>query len=289
MFKLFKDAFKITNEGIILTIPLALFWLLITFYIDFSKAVVDSYPEMILSIITMIFMSSAFCAGWFYMVKKCVKYSKKHFIFDKDKENEALKLLKAVPTGIGRFFLHYIVVSLLFVAITMLMVFIIKFLSYSPLNQIYKILQDNNLSVSNPQEMKLLINQMASDSILNLFNALLKPAAKLFLIVLTIPTVFSFLMLLWMPEIIYLFKNPFTALFTSVVKIFKRFWKSLGLFIYIAFIQMIMSSIGTFSLINPILYMLVMIIYFYFIVYVVVLIFSYYDKEFIENRKKIKK
>ena len=77
MFKLFKDSFKATNEGIILAVPLVLFMWLITLYISYSKQVVDTIPEFILSGITVLFMTSAFCSGWFYMLKKCVEFYKK--------------------------------------------------------------------------------------------------------------------------------------------------------------------------------------------------------------------
>ena len=129
MFKLFKQSFHITNEGIILTIPLALFWWILTLYIDFSAKVVDTYPEVILSGITMLFMASAFCSGWFYMVKKCIKFSKKNFIMNNDKNNETINLLKALPYGIGKFFLHYIEVCFIFVAIALLIGFLIKIYS----------------------------------------------------------------------------------------------------------------------------------------------------------------
>ena len=86
--------------------------------------------------------------------------------------------------------------------------------------------------------------------------------------------------MLWIPEIIYTKRNAIVALFTSIKKVFVRFWKSIILYIYILIIQSIVSVLSAYSLINPFLYLVAMVVYFYFLVYVVVLIFSYYDREF---------
>ena len=285
MFKLYKDAFKTTNDGLILTIPLALFWWLITLYIDYSKAVVDTIPEMILSVITMLFMTSAFCAGWFYMVKKSVKFSKKHFILDKDKVNESISLIKAIPIGIGRFFLHYVEVSLLFLVIALLMCILLKFVTLPFVTEINEVLVNFGISVSSPQEMREILDKLPPEQIMKLFDMIFAPSVKLVLTVIIIPAIFSFLLLLWMPEIIYTHRNPLVALFNSIKKVFIKFWKSLNLYIYITIIQMLISSLGAVSLINTLFYLGAMVVYFYFLVYVIVLIFSYYDSEFIGTKK----
>ena len=119
MFKLFKETFRTTNEGIILATPLVLFMWLLTLYIAYSKEVVDTIPEIILSAVTMLFMASAFCAGWFYMVKKSVDFSKKNFIMDSDKASESLKLMQALPVGVGKYFLTYVMVCLIFLFIAL--------------------------------------------------------------------------------------------------------------------------------------------------------------------------
>ncbi len=284
MFKLYKQAFKTTNEGIILTIPLALFWWLITLYIEFSKSVVDTYPEMILSGVTMLFTTSAFCAGWFYMVKKCVKLTKKQFIFDKDKDNESIKLIKAMPNGIGRFFLHFVVVCLMFVGIALLMFFLIMSLGYDYVREVMNILTDAGVTSLNTADIQLFINQLQPEQTMELFRKIYPPVLKSAAVIISIPTIFSFLMLLWIPEIIFTFKNPAIALFTSIKKIFIHFFKSVKLYIYITIIQVLISTMGPFSLINPICYLLMIVVYFYFLVYVVVLIFSYYEQEFRKHK-----
>lgn len=275
MFKLFKDTFKSTNEGIILATPLILFLWVITLYISYSKEVVDTIPEMILSGITMLFMFSAFCSGWFYMVKKCVEFSKKDFILDEDKAHESLKLIQALPIGIGKYFLKYVGVCVMFLGMAMLIASITYSITVPFIQQMNFSLEQMSTVINSAQEATNFISTMPTDKMLILF--------KLNMILLGITSVFSFLLMLWMPEIIYTKRNPFIALFTSIKKLFVKFRKSIVLFIYISLCQFIISYLSTFALLHPIAYMIMMIVYFYFIVYIVVLIFSYYDKEFNDN------
>jgi hypothetical protein len=286
MFKLYKDAFKVTNDGIILTIPLAVFAWIITMYVDYSRNAVDTSFKMILSFITILFMCSAFCSGWFYMIKKCIKISKKHFIIDNDKNSETLNLLKAIPRGVGRFFLYYVETCLLFLAIALLMVFLIGFFALPLKAQIDNVFLNYGINVTTPQEMKAALNLVKPEIILEIFNKILIPGLELFLSVTLIPFIFSYLIMLWMPEIIYTYKNPLIALFTSIKKLFTPLSKSIKLYIFITFLNMIIYFISPLSLFNPILYMAYMIFYFYSLVYIVVLIFLYYDTEF--NNKPAK-
>ena len=136
-------------------------------------------------------------------------------------------------------------------------------------------LEQMSTVINSAQEATNFISTMPTDKMLILF--------KLNMILLGITSVFSFLLMLWMPEIIYTKRNPFIALFTSIKKLFVKFRKSIVLFIYISLCQFIISYLSTFALLHPIAYMIMMIVYFYFIVYIVVLIFSYYDKEFNDN------
>ena len=78
MLKLFKNAFRYTNEGIILATPLVLFMWIITIYLSFAKGVVDTIPEAASAFVTLLCMLGAFCSGWFYMVKKRLNFPKKN-------------------------------------------------------------------------------------------------------------------------------------------------------------------------------------------------------------------
>ena len=280
MFKLYKETFKTTNDGIILATPLILFMWILTLYISYSRTVVDTRFEIILSVVTMLFMTSAFCSGWFYMVTKCVEFSKKDFIMDSDKATESMRLIQSMPDGVGKYFLTFILVSLMFVGIALSMVYIISLLGMPFVNTIISIVSQFGIDVSAPQNVEAILDKLSPAELMSLFKQLLIPSLKLITIVTIVPMIFSFLMMLWMPEIMYSGKDPFTALYNSAKKVFAKFKKSISLFIYLTIIQVLISFMGSISIINPVLYVLMMLLYFYFIVYVVILVFAYYDKEF---------
>lgn len=272
MLKLFKNAFRLTNEGIILATPLILFIWLITIYLTFAKGVVDTLPEAVSAIITLLCMVGAFCAGWFYMVKESIELSKKEFILDDDRAKELLNLIKKLPAGIGKYFLAFIGMSLIMLVIFAIFALGIYKLGMHFIGSIDFTAEQIKNAMASPQDMKIFLDSLSLEQLYKLSNwNLLFLAAS---------TLMSFLLMLWVPEIIYKTSNPLLALFKSIKKIFCRFWKTIGLFIYLTILNFIISFANTFSLLHPIIYMLMMIAYFYFLVYVVVLIFSYYDTEF---------
>lgn len=272
MLKLFKNAFKYTNEGIILATPLILFIWLIVIYLGFAKSVADTLPEIISATLTLVCMIGAFMSGWFYMVKKSIEISNKDYILDNDRSRASLNLIKEMPAGIGKYFLSFVGMSLctflifaLFgVAVYKIGMHFIGSIDFTPA-QIKE-------AMASPQDMRVFLDSLTIEQLYKLGNW-----NFLFLIS---SSILSFLLMLWIPEIIYKTLNPIGALFGSIGKIFKRFGKSLFIFIYLSILNFIISFANTFSVLNPLLYMLMMIVYFYFLVYVVVLIFSYYDSEF---------
>lgn len=272
MLKLFKNAFKLTNEGIILATPLILFIWLITIYLSFAKQVVDTIPEALSAIITLLCMVGAFCAGWFYMVKESIELSKKEFVMDNDRAKEVLNLTKKIPAGIGNYFLSFVGMSLLSFIIFALFGIGIYKIGMHFIGSIDFTAEQIRSAMASPQDMKTFLDSLSIEQLYKLGNwNLLFMAAT---------TLMSFLLMLWVPEIIYQTKNPLLALFNSIKKLFVKFGKSLALFIYLTILNLVISFANTFSILHPIVYMLMMIVYFYFLVYVIVLIFSYYDREF---------
>lgn len=274
MIKLFREAFKITNDNIILATPLIFFLWIISFYMDFSRGTVDTIPELLLSTITLLFMAAAFFGGWFYMLKKAVILSKEVFVLDEDRARATLNLIKEIPAGIGAYFLPFIGMSLFFLVIIscaggIIYVIGMNFIGSVDLNALQ--LQQ---AMTSAQGIKTVVDTMPMDQLLKLNNWNL--------LFLAVSSILSYLMLLWLPEMLFKTKNPFKAFFTSVAKIFKKPLNTLKLFLYLTFVNFLLSFISTFALFNSFIYMLMMIVYFYFMVYAFVLIFLYYDNEFVE-------
>ena len=276
MFKLFRDTVKIKNENIILATPLILFMWILSVYISFSKAAVTSFPLLVLSFVTVIFMTGAFFAGWFYMVKKAVKLSRRLvFVLDSDRAKATLKLLKTIPSGIGKYFLSFvgmIIFSIFIFSIVATLVFNIGMVLIGDIGldpaQVKDVLAANI-------DMKVFLNSLTFEQLIKLNNWNL--------LLLAMTSLLSFLFMLWIPEIVFQTRNPFVALLRSIKKIFVKFGKSLKLFIFMTVLNFVLSFVNTFSILNPILYFIMMVIYFYFLVYLVVLIFFYYDSEFEEQ------
>src|SRR5574344_1776245 len=105
MIKYFRNAFKITNDNIILTVPLVLCLLFLSIYLGFAKTTPDNVFAIVLLIITVLLVFAAFWAGWLYMIKKAVDLNKKEFYIEEDKSKASFDLIKEFPVGVGEFFL----------------------------------------------------------------------------------------------------------------------------------------------------------------------------------------
>ncbi len=276
MFKLFKNAFKIANDCIILAIPLVLFMWILSFYFAFSNAVVNMPAEIILAFVTVLFMTGAFLSGWFYMVQKAIHVSSQVYVIDEDRAKATMNLFKEIPYGIGKYFLSFIGFIIIFLTLVFLAgIFVYKF----GINHIGNVFTQEQIAaaLSSSADFKNFIDSLTLEQLvkLNLWN---------FLIMGTM-TFLSYILMLWVPEIIYSTINPITALFKSIKKVFVKFPKTVLLFIYLSILNLIVSFLSTFALLNPLLYIMVMVIYFYFIIYFVVLLFSFYEQEFSGNDK----
>ncbi len=275
MGKLFKDTVGITNDNIILAFPLILFMWVLSLYVSFSRQTVNSLPLLILSSITVLVMTGAFFAGWFYMVKKAVKLSKQVFVLDTDRAKATFNLLKTIPAGIGKYFLSYSGMIILFVIIICIVGAGVFQLGVNLIGKLDLNPEQLKSVLSSAADMKAFLDSLSFEQLIRLNNWNL--------LFLATTTVMSFLFMLWAPEIAFNTKNPFMALVNSVKKIFHRFGRCLKLFVFLTVLNFVLSFINTFSLFNPILYFIMTVVYFYFLVYLVMLIFLYYEREFTEE------
>lgn len=271
MFKLFKETFKTANDCIILAFPLVLFMWILSFYFAFSNSVVNTPAELILAFVTVLFMVCAFVSGWFYMVQQAIEVAGQVYVLDEDRAKATINLFKVIPFGIGKYFLSFIGMVLIFLIIVSLTGAVVY---YTGMNLIGNVFTQEQITgaLSSTQDMKAFIDSLSLDQLvkLNLWNLLIMSAT----------TILSFIFMLWIPEIIYYTINPVMALFKAVKKVFTRFGKSVVLFLYLSVLNVLMSFFSTFAIHHPLLYLLVMVVYFYFVIYVVVLVFSYYKREY---------
>lgn len=275
MIKYFLRAFKITNENIILTTPLVLFLFLLSIYLGVAQNAPNNIQSSILLLITIIFMIGAFFAGWFYMVKKAIDLDKNEFIMDEDKAKASFNLIKEIPIGIGEYFLSFLGVLILYGVIFLVFGIITFKVGLKFIGDVGLTLEQIKMAMATPAALKSVVSSMSHDQLvkMNAWNIL----------ILAMASVYSFLTMFWGAQVINKTKNPFLSFVFAIKALFKKPLSSVVLFLYVSFINFIISFINTFATINPILYFVSMLIYFYFIVYVIVLIFLYYDREIEEK------
>ena len=280
MKNILKESLKITNNSIILAIPLIIFVKLVDLYSMFSKYHIDSAPKLLIASITLMCMISVFAAGWFYMVKSAIELSKKEFILDKDRAKESFGLIKSMLSGVGRYFMSFIGVICIYVFViqiiaTQIVWIVGRYLIGSLDAESMKTLQEISLSAaSSNSSMSLLLDNMTPEMI-TFFG-------KWSLLFVVVTCVITYLLMLWFPEIIYGETNPVKALGISIVKLFKDFKGTFSLYLVLWSIGFLILFLNTFSImLNPVLYLLISILMFYFFVYVIICVFLYYDKKYV--------
>lgn len=282
MRELFNQAAKITNNNIILTIPLIIFIKVLDLYSFFSRYHIDTTPKLLLAYITVLFMCGVFCAGWFYMIKGAVKLSEKVFVLDADRANASLSLFKCIPEGVGKYFLSFVGVYVV--------LFFIQIL-FSPVVYMLGINLIGGLDEASTQQLL----QAASDPsfasnagmasfVENLTIEQIVFFGKWSLLFMLATSFILYLLMLWVPEVIYNTKNPILALWRSIEKVFKDFWNTSRLFLSLWFSGFTLLFAYTFAVKNPLAYILVSILMFYFTVYLTVLIFLYYYKKYMVEK-----
>ena len=274
MLQLFKNSFKTTNDCIILATPLIIFLSILSWYYKYAVVAIDTTPKLILAIITIFVMLSGFMAAWLYMAKKTISLSRKIFVFDKDRAKALWALVLSLPKGIGRLFLPSIGVISIYILIYTLI--------FSGIGYIVgKFIGTIDFSELDYQSIFLFGQEFANEISELSQNELLVLQCWYILALVSIAVV-SFITMLWIPEIVYTEKVSFEALYYSIIKIFTHLKNSIILYLYIAFLIVLISILNTFLMFNPILYFIVLLLFYYFLVYIVVLLFLYYEQTFIK-------
>ncbi len=278
MFKTLKDAFHVTNSNIILAVPLILFLKIIDLYSAYSLYNLDSNGKLLLAAVTILFMFGVLCSGWFYMVKKAVELSEKIFVMDSDRAKETLNLLKAIPEGIGKLFLPFVgaYIILFFVQLLTAPIVIWTGIHAIGMPDAETLQSIQNLAVSSSDAAASAFVDKMSPELLAFFG-------KWSLLLVLSVSLIMYILMFFVPEIVYKHHNPFVALFTSIKKLFCKFFSTFGLFLILWILGIILLFINTFSLINPFAYWIISIITFWFMVYVTVTIFMYYKKCYIDE------
>ena len=241
----------------------------------YSKYNIDSTPKFLVASLTVLVMFGIFCAGWFNMIEGAINLSKKVFVLDKDRARATLNLFKLFGEGVGRFFLPFAGVYLIFFIIQAIATPIVYFLGVNIIGGL------DTTSMQHLQELtinsELAANQGMPAFIDNLSIEQIIFFGKWSLLFMSVTSIVMYFLMFWIPEIICCTQNPLVALWRSIVKLLKDFFTTVRLYMILWFVGFMLLFINTFAIINPLAYIIMSIVLFYYSVYIVVLIFLYFN------------
>lgn len=243
MFKFLKENIITTNDCLILATPMILFFISIQWYTEtFQKDLIGLNTHIAFFFNLWIWIAGCF-AGWFYMLKKTLQFSKKTFLFDTDRNTALKKLFLCIFKGIGKFFFPFLGFAAIIFAFNLI---------------------------------KAIFN-------FYLYNSAFKPHYDIILIISYLVTLIAaYWVIYWIPEIVYTYKNPFKSLINSVKKAYISFRQTSKYYILIAIVISILDFTIEAMKIYPVIYFLELLLFYYFILYSVIIIFRLYEKNFIE-------
>ena len=124
MLKVFRDAFKISFDNLILFNPPLVFMMLVLLYFGMAEKYMENTFSLILTAVVILVATSIFMAGWFYMIMCAIFNFKNKIVYEKS--SDTFTLLKQFIVGLGDYFKP----CLLFSILTALLFSIVLVISY---------------------------------------------------------------------------------------------------------------------------------------------------------------
>ncbi len=270
MFKSIRQSFGIVGKNLILAQPFILFLLVISLLGGGLYGVQGNPIAFIVFALSLIMLSVAFMAGWFYMTKKTIEFEEDKSMPDEEKAVKSFGLIKHFFPGVGEYFINMIGLSILYLILTALISFAaFKFGMHMFGNPNVDIMKLNSMHGSYPE----LNSYFASLPERQLYSL-----TSWFAFLSLVSFAFQFLTLWWVPALYYSTKNPFLAFGYSVKFLFHKFGASLGIFFFLLLFNFAVSVVNSALASNVWLSLIGFILFFYYATYFVVLIFLYYGK-----------
>lgn len=270
MNKVIKKSFQTLVKNSAIMQPLIFYIIIMLVFSGFMGSRVFSNPALgIIFSAIMLLLLTAFLSGWYNTIKFAVDNYKD---FDKKSQNYSMKVAvynldtgKNFFPGVGEYFGSILFVVIVYMLICgLIFTFCNRFFNIDN-NQMYSILFNREALMeytkSNPMKISAYILSVSS-----------------------IIQIFQFVIMFWVPSILYETKNPLRALFSSLKFLFKNFWYSVGLYFFIVICIFLMNILNVLCSINYILSIIFVIFELYFITYVFVLLFAAYKLKLIQKQ-----
>ena len=278
-----QKAFDITKENIILAQPFIIFMIVLSFTLA-GLAMQANSISYIVFLITNILLCCAFFSGWFYMIKQGIYLDKRiqngEYRKPEDRASASLALSKEFFPGVGEYFLQVTTTITIYVIFYFLVMFLFYKLGqhilpnpHIDINKLYSIAN------ASPAEVQKFVYSLSFEQL---------RAINLWMIFMgSTMCAFSFVTMFIFPAIydtkdrnkkeFFLFA-PFLAFKRNIVFIFKNFFGSLGIILFLLFLNTVLSILSLIFNLNIVLAIIGLLISFYFITYGLVLIFLYYEE-----------
>ena len=238
--KYFIDAFPLANNLLLLTIVILGIFIVSMYMVAATQFRIAGW----MSLLVIILLSSVLASGIFYSIKTNI---------DKRNDDEAQKSdlkdsLSTFYTGVGEYYLHFIGLFVLFFALATLVIFGTVLVADTLLCPVEKLgLRESDLFtlMAYPSQMDAFIQNLDITQKMGI-----RAWTRAFMIS---TQTFTFIVMLWIPEVLYTKKNIFTAFFGSIKKLFLNFPNSLCVYLTILFLNYLLALFilifGQFSLV----------------------------------------
>lgn len=267
MLKVFRDAFKISFDNLILFTPPLVFMMLVLLYFGAAEKYMDNPITMVISGIVLLVGTSIFMAGWFYMIMCAIFNFKNKIVYEKS--SDTFTLLKQFIVGIGDYFKPCLGFSTLALILFSLVLILSYYISLGLFGSSGVFLADFIKDFSSFMAFQSFLEDLTVNQLLIVYGW-----SAIFSLTMFIYSLFT---LFWPAEIFYNTKNVLKALRNSVKILFKK-PQIILLFLIIIVLNNILMMFNVLSLMNPLALLFMTLIYVYFIVYIFVLLFLYYEK-----------
>ena len=202
MASVIKKAFDITRDNIVTAQPLIVFLLIISLT-SIGLAQQSNKIAFIVFFISNFLLTTAFLAGWFFMIKKTIEQSKIEYEKPDEKAAASFGLLKEFFPGVAAYFAPVTAVFLIYTLLSAGIIYLVGFewgLGY---------LETHNVHVNEIYQAAMQSQQALEKYLYSMTFGQLQ-AINIWMTALTFSAaLFSFFTLFWFPSLFYLEKINF--------------------------------------------------------------------------------
>lgn len=269
---IFKKSAKLLKDNIMLIQPLFI-WMLVIMLMLIPLAGKNSFDiGFVFTLILILLCTTAFLAGWYNCTVFVVSLKNKKYESLEEHNKNQIEILKKFFPGVGEYILPVTVISIIYCG-----------LGYG-LMELYRLLAKKIFITYNfPNDFFTVLNSGSQTDITNyLQNSLSHSQLTILLWAIAgsfvLYLIFNLIVLWFMPAIFYTSKNPFKAIWKSIIFMFKNIRISLAIVAVMFILNMAITFVRAFTG-NGILAFVPFLLTFVYLVYYVLTVFLYYEEK----------